>query len=359
MRGPDNSSDFSSGKQSVSKPDRREIVIEGEPLVMSGSGNDLLVGQSDLIRRLREDINKVAGCRTTVLILGETGTGKELVAREIHLKSSRAGRPFVAFNCAAVPKQLIESELFGHVKGAFTGAAETKKGKFMLAHGGSILLDEIGEMKLAMQAKLLRVLQEREVWPVGGTKEIPIDVRVIAATHRDLLRAVKEGDFREDLYYRLNVIELRTPALRERPDDIPLLVSHIAGKVRKGIGLNGSIRFAPDAIDRLCEYPWPGNVRELENVVERLLVMSSSPIITRNDVGAVLPLGADERRRNPADHYLERRLARDREEFEWYRRVLEETKWNLSAAARKLGIKRNTLRSRIKALEERIANRRD
>src|ERR1700678_372951 len=233
---------------------------------------DNIIGSSGAMEKLKQTVRTVASTASTVLIHGESGTGKELVARAVHICSPRATDPFVSVNCGAFPETLLESELFGYVKGAFTGATQNKRGLFEVAGGGTIFLDEISEMTLAMQVKLLRVLQERSVRPVGGTSEISIDVRVIAATNRDLDKAVAENMFREDLYYRLNVIPVRVPPLRERPEDISLLVNHFLKKYAATAG-RSILRIHKDSLDALCHYEWPGNVRQLENTVERAVAL--------------------------------------------------------------------------------------
>src|SRR6202522_367714 len=233
---------------------------------------DNIIGSSGAMEKLKQTVRTVASTASTVLIHGESGTGKELVARAVHICSPRATDPFVSVNCGAFPETLLESELFGYVKGAFTGATQNKRGLFEVAGGGTIFLDEISEMTLAMQVKLLRVLQERTVRPVGGTSEISIDVRVIAATNRDLDKAVAENLFREDLYYRLNVIPVRVPPLRERPEDISLLVNHFLKKYAAAAG-RSILRIHKGALDTLCDYEWPGNVRQLENTVERAVAL--------------------------------------------------------------------------------------
>src|SRR5437868_5626196 len=233
---------------------------------------DNIVGASSAMEKLKETIRTVASTQSTILIYGESGTGKELVARAVHVCSPRAAEAFVSVNCGAFPETLLESELFGYVKGAFTGANQNKRGLFEVAHAGTIFLDEISEMTLTMQVKLLRVLQERLVRPVGGTSEIEIDVRVIAATNRDLDQRVAEGTFREDLYYRLNVIPIRVPPLRERQEDIALLVNHFVKKYAPAAG-KSIMRVNPQSLDALCDYEWPGNVRQLENTVERAVAL--------------------------------------------------------------------------------------
>jgi two-component system, NtrC family, response regulator PilR len=235
---------------------------------------DNIIGASAAMDRLKQTIRTVASTQSTVLIYGESGTGKELVARAVHVCSPRAAEPFVSINCGAFPETLLESELFGYVKGAFTGANQNKRGLFEVAHEGTIFLDEISEMNLTMQVKLLRVLQERCIRPVGGTDEIAIDVRVIAATNRDLDKSVAEGTFREDLYYRLNVIPVQVPPLRERREDIPLLANHFLKKYATSAG-RSIARVSNDSLSALCQYDWPGNVRQLENTIERAVALET------------------------------------------------------------------------------------
>jgi len=234
------------------------------------------VGSSEKIREVLEMAGRVAASDATVLITGESGTGKELLAKGVHYNSLRAEGPFVAVNCAAIPENLIESELFGHVKGSFTGAVKDKEGKFELADGGTLFLDEIGDLRIDLQAKILRVLQERHVDRVGGAAPVPVDVRVIAATNKDIERSVKDGSFREDLYYRLSVIPLQMPPLRERKDDIALLVDHFVKKFNP----SRNVSVTREALDVLTAYGWPGNVRELENAIERASVLRRGDTIT-------------------------------------------------------------------------------
>jgi DNA-binding NtrC family response regulator len=250
-----------------------------------------IVGRSRAIQEIVAKAALVAQTRSTVLLTGETGTGKELVARAIHDQSAQREMPLVKVNCAAIPETLIESELFGHVKGAFTGALTSKRGRFALADGGTIFLDEIGAIGASVQPKLLRVLQEREFEPLGSERTVKVDVRVIAATNRDLAQLVKDGRFQEDLYYRLNVIPVAMPSLRERREDIPLLVDHFVKRhaTRAGKRIDG---VAPDAMAALTELPWPGNVRELENTIERAVVLAATPVLQARDiilVGSVAP----------------------------------------------------------------------
>src|ERR1700745_1210573 len=235
---------------------------------------DNIVGGSPAMEKLKQTIRTVASTQSTILIYGESGTGKELVARAVHVCSPRATEPFVSINCGAFPETLLESELFGYVKGAFTGANQNKRGLFEVADAGTLFLDEIGEMNLTMQVKLLRVLQERCIRPVGGTNEIPIDVRVIAATNRDLEHQVAENEFREDLYYRLSVIPITVPPLRDRREDVPLLVNHFVKKYAGGAG-RAIARVDPESLSALAQYHWPGNVRQLENAIERAIALET------------------------------------------------------------------------------------
>ena len=254
-------------------------------------GKHEIVWQGDTMKRVMAQVEKVAASETRICILGETGTGKELVARTLHERSPRSGGPFVTLNCAAVPAELIESELFGHEKGSFTGAGARHLGKFEQAQRGTIFLDEIGDMPLAMQAKLLRVLEEGEVERIGGDRSITVDVRVIVATHHDLEKLVRDGKFRQDLFHRVFVFPLRLPPLRERREDIPALVEHFASQV---VSANNwkPMCFAPDAIAALQDYAWPGNVRELRNTVERLMLLAASDEVTAETVAQALPNSA-------------------------------------------------------------------
>lgn len=302
-----------------------------------------MIGTSPAMAQVFRVISKVADSDASVMISGESGTGKELVARSIHGQSSRSAGPFVAINCAAIPRDLLESELFGHVKGAFTGAIKDKIGKFVQADGGTIFLDEVGELPLELQPKLLRVVQERMVEPVGGSREQRVDIRIVAATNRDLEQAVQDGQFREDLYYRLAVIPVLLPPLRQRQGDIPLLVQHFCAKHG-----TGQVRFDTAALGVLAAYAWPGNVRELENLVERLLIMRNSDLITVADLpdkltsprvngaapGALFTL--------PAEGYPLEQLER-----EVVVEALERNHWNQTAAARFLHIPRHTLLYRM------------
>lgn len=306
-----------------------------------------IISHSDSMQAVFSLIDKVAATSTNILITGESGTGKELVARSIHAKSQRAHKPFVAINCAAIPAELMESELFGHEKGAFTGAVSRTTGKFEYANGGTIFLDEIASMKLELQAKLLRVLQEREFSRVGSHVNIKVDVRIIAATNHRLDQMTKEGRFRSDLYFRLNVIPVKLPALRDRKNDIGLLSNFFM--LRFNQHLNKRIKgIAPSAMAILEAYPWPGNIRELENMIERLVVLGSDDHwIEEKDLPFDLLL-----REETHDSMGDASLVQARQAFErqYIMRALERSRWNQSGAARALGIHRNTLLQKMKAL---------
>ena len=306
---------------------------------------DEIVGEHPVMARLHGLIAQVARTSTTVLITGESGTGKELVARAIHRHGNRREGPFVAVNPAAIVESLIESELFGHERGAFTGAHQRKLGKFELAQGGTLFLDEIGTLRADLQAKLLRVLQEREIERVGGTRSIKIDVRVIAATNTNLKDAVSRGTFREDLYYRLNVVPIVVPPLRERAQDVPLLAEHFLRRDTRDF--NKRIEgLSPEAVAALRAYRWPGNVRELENVIERCVVLADGPVIQLNDLplDVLLPQQATRVR---AAEALPLNEATDQFERQIVLRVLERVGWNLTEAGRILAIHRNSLRMKL------------
>ncbi len=299
---------------------------------------DAIVGDSEKIREVIALAGRIAPSDATVLVTGESGTGKELLARGIHYSSGRAEGPFVAVNCAAIPENLIESELFGHVKGAFTGAVRDREGKFELADGGTLFLDEIGDLRVDLQAKILRALQERTIDRVGGVKQVDLDVRVISATNKDLEREVREGNFREDLYYRLSVVTLQMPPLRDRKDDIPLLAEHFLRKFSPG----PTVRLAPDALALLTAYGWPGNVRELENVMERASILKRGDTITREDLPEKL-----NRKATGASEVLlnlpEGGLSLEELEKDLIMKALEKHKGNQTRAAEYLRITRPTL----------------
>jgi transcriptional regulator with GAF, ATPase, and Fis domain len=309
-----------------------------------------IVGRSEKLAAVLAELRQVAPADTTVLLLGETGTGKELFARALHEASRRRGKPLVKVNCAAIPAPLMESEFFGHERGAFTGATSKRDGRFTLADGGTLFLDEVGELPLELQGKLLRVLQEGELEPVGSSRTRKVDVRVVAATNRDLGRATAEGRFREDLYYRLNVFPLTLPPLRERGDDVVLLAERFAQKLAARAGRKLA-PLSPEAAARLRAYAWPGNVRELQNVIERAVITASGGQL---NLDRALPAASpgEEARPAAAGAVL---TARDLAELERdnLRRALEATGWRIagdSGAARLLGMAPSTLTSRIKAL---------
>ena len=310
-----------------------------------------LVGSSSSMNRLREMIAMAAPANSRVLISGANGTGKELVARAIHLQSPRHNRPFVEINCAAIPETLIESELFGHEKGAFSGATSMKRGKFELADGGTLFLDEIGDMSLATQAKVLRVLQEQQFTRVGGTKLLNVQVRVIAASNKDLAEEIGKGNFREDLYYRLNVLPIVVPTLKERRDDIPELAQHFLKMHSEEQGMKPK-EFNAQGLEALQRHDWPGNIRELRNLIERLLIMVPKPVIDAPDVEMFLqgraPTGV------PAlsigTNYDSLREARNVFEREVISQKLRENNWNVSKTADELKIERSHLHRKIKLL---------
>jgi len=301
-----------------------------------------IVGESSSIRRVMERVERVAPTDTRVLVTGESGTGKELVARAIHRLSRRSDRPFVEVNCAAIPSELIESELFGHVKGSFTGAVQDRAGKFEQADGGTLFLDEVGDMSMAAQAKVLRALEEGRVTRVGGQKAKEVDVRVVSATNKELDREIEEGGFREDLYYRLNVVPIHVPPLRDRSEDIPLLVEHFVGLMRMREGLPAR-KFSPEAIDRLRDLAWSGNVRELRNTVERLLILSRGERVTPADVELLVGGGA---RRGAEEGLLRSETYadfKDHSERLFLLAKLRENDWNVSETARSLDMPRSNL----------------
>jgi two-component system, NtrC family, nitrogen regulation response regulator NtrX len=309
------------------------------------------IGESDVMRQLMEQVRSAAPTDGRVLIFGENGTGKEVVARTIHALSRRADEPFVEVNCAAIPEELIESELFGHVKGAFTGAGENKKGKFELADGGTLFLDEIGDMSLKTQAKVLRVLQEQTFEPVGGASSVKVDVRVIAATNKDLTDLIGKGTFREDLYFRLNVLPLRVPPLRDRPTDIPPLAQHFLAEFARHYGRSIPV-LDPAALEAMKSYAWPGNVRELRNVVERLTIMGPRGRIMVQDLPPEFMGPAAQPARSEAPDLGDAGPLRDaRERFErWYiARKLRENGNNVTRTAEALGLERSHLHRKLKA----------
>ncbi len=327
---------------------QKQLAEENVRLRREAGGRFEMLGESAALKKVHEQIRRVAPANTRVLILGESGTGKELVARALHEASERAAQPFIKVNCAAIPEELIESELFGHEKGAFTGATANREGKFQQAHHGTLFLDEVGDMSLKAQAKVLRVLQEGELERVGGSQTFRVDVRVIAATNKNLEEEVKQGKFREDLLFRLNVVPLYLPPLRERKEDIAVLIEHFTALYCKENGFRPKT-FSPEAMQRLREHHWPGNIRELRNTVERMVIMTPSEQICAGD----LPLSLQ----TPATSKLGAfqpgvtlREIRDRLEREYIQSCLEATHGNMSQAAELLGIERSNLYKKMKAL---------
>jgi two-component system response regulator PilR (NtrC family) len=315
---------------------------------------DTLLGESTLLRQIRSTIEKLSRSQAPIYISGESGTGKELVARLIHTKGPRADSPFVPVNCGAIPSELMESEFFGHKKGSFTGATNDKQGLFQVAEGGTLFLDEVAELPLHMQVKLLRAIQEKAVRPIGAQQELPTDVRILSATHKDLAKQVEGGLFRQDLFYRLNVIQLDVPPLRRRSEDIPLLVENILGKLARQNSKPG-LTLEAGALQTLCQYSFPGNVRELENILERATTLCDGVTITTSDLQ--LPAGSmntdkavDKQPQDlepgtvPLDAYM------DTIEKDALIKALEQTRYNKTAAARLLGITFRALRYRLKKL---------
>ncbi|QSP96130.1 sigma-54-dependent Fis family transcriptional regulator [Marinobacter salinisoli] len=337
----------------LASPHPEQPATEGDP--------GLILGNSAHIRKLRSQTRKLARSQAPVFISGESGSGKELVARTIHLQGPRSDGPFIAVNCGAIPSELMESEFFGHKKGSFTGAVENKDGLFRSANGGTLFLDEVADLPLAMQVKLLRAIQEKAVRPVGETKEVPVDIRVLSATHKNLAELVQEGLFRQDLFYRINVIELAVPPLRERSDDIPLLANHILNRIAREYECSAA-RLTAAALERLQGYAFPGNVRELENALERAFTLCDDDTIDAGDLqlgngkqppvpgltpGERQPLAAD-MTIPEGDIDLEGYL--ETIERQTIEKALEATRWNKTAAAKKLGITFRALRYRLKKL---------
>ncbi len=326
---------------------QRQLEADNRRLRERLDDDHAMVGESVHMRALRQQIAVAAPTGGRILIYGESGTGKELVARAIHRESQRASQPFVELNCAAIPEELIESELFGHTKGAFTGATQAKRGKFEQSDGGTLLLDEVGDMSLKVQAKVLRVLEEQRFEPVGSNTPIKVDVRIIAATNKLLAEEMERGTFRADLFYRLNVIPFEIPPLRERVEDIPLLVDYFNRKFCASY--KRAIKtFTDDALDRLSSHDWPGNVRELRNTVERVVIMTAKERITADDLPAP---GPSEDKVSPTRYnFASYREGRDAYERNYILRKLSECEGNITHAAEAMGIDRSHLYRRMKAL---------
>jgi two-component system nitrogen regulation response regulator NtrX len=336
---------------------QRQLAAENRALRAKVDRRPVMVGESAVIGRLREQVAMAAPTNGRVLISGENGTGKELVAQSIHDLSQRRTGAFIEVNCAAIPEELIESELFGHTRGAFTGAVADRRGKFELASGGTLFLDEIGDMSLKTQAKVLRALQEQVIEPVGGHQSVRVDVRVLAATNKDLLEEIRAGRFREDLFFRLNVIPIHVPALRERGDDVLVLARHFMAEIAREYGRRVK-QLAPDAEDALRGFRWPGNVRELRNVIERVMIMVAGELIAADDL-AFLGVTAPAHLRDvvpppttPLPGFVGPSLydARDDWERDYIRRALAACDGNISRTSEALGVERSNLYKKMKAL---------
>ncbi len=327
--------------------EKRGLELENKMLRENLLKKCRMIGDSAKIKQLKDQIKMAAQSNSRVMILGESGAGKELVAQLLHETSSRSGGPFIEVNCAAIPQELIESELFGHERGSFTGAFERKKGKFELADNGTLFLDEIGDMSLQTQAKVLRVLETQEFQRVGGSKNIKVDVRIISATNKDLAEEVKKGNFREDLYFRLNVIPLKVPSLRERLEDIPALVDNFLDMFATEYGQQKK-EITEDAVKMLQKQAWPGNIRELKNVLERLVIMTPSRTITAGDMFMPDSPGSD------YFSFSTLRDARDAFERDFIIKKLDENVWNISKTAEVLDMERSNLHRKIKAYDIKV-----
>ncbi len=327
--------------------EKRSLELENRMLRENLLKKCRMVGDSLKMKQLKEQIKMAAQSNSRVLILGESGSGKELVAKLLHENSPRAKGPFIEVNCAAIPQELIESELFGHEKGSFTGAFERKKGKFELADNGTLFLDEVGDMSLQTQAKVLRIIETQEFQRVGGNRNLKVDVRIISATNKDLAEEVKKGSFREDLFFRLNVIPIKVPALRERPDDIPALVDNFLDIFASEYGQQKK-EISDEALKMLQKNPWPGNIRELKNVLERLVIMTPAKTISAGDM--FMP-------ESPGSDYFSigtLKDARDAFERDFIVKKLEENAWNISKTAEVLDMERSNLHRKIKAYDIKV-----
>ena len=326
-----------------------ELKRENRTLKQSIFSEDEMIGSGEGMGKVRELIDQSADSEARMLILGENGTGKELVAREIHRRSGRAQAPFVEVNCASIPESLIESELFGHEKGAFTDAHARRKGKFELANGGTLFLDEIADMSLNTQAKVLRVLQEMEFERIGGEKSINVDVRVIAATNKNIQEEIRSGRFREDLYFRINVIPIFVPPLRDRIEDLLDLIDYFMGKLKRS-GDEPPRRFSEDSLQLLCTYSWPGNIRELKNFIERINIMTEEKVISADSVRRFLTSRTDWENDEPLKGFESMKLNEAKDEFEreFLVKKLEENEQNITRTSRALGITPSHLHNKIK-----------
>jgi two-component system nitrogen regulation response regulator NtrX len=340
--------------------ERRALSARVRALEAAEEASEEMLGGSDVIRKVREQIARVAGTSVRVLITGESGTGKELIARAIHTSSKRANGPFVKVNCAAIPAELIESELFGHERGAFSGAVQKKRGRFELADGGTLFLDEIGDMSLEAQAKVLRALQTGEVIRVGGEKVFTVDVRVLAATNKDLEQEVRAGNFREDLFFRLSVVPIYAPPLRERGSDILLLMRAFLEQLSREHSVHPALTLSPQAEEAIARYAFPGNVRELRNLAERLVILADNPVrledLPPQVLGSSTRPSEGERGRGPApdlDAYgvnLSLKELRELVERDYILKKLDETAWNVTRTAELLGVERTHLHKKLKQL---------
>ena len=330
----------------------KELTIENQRLRYRVKSDivDELTGKSEAISKVKEQIEKVAPTDAWVLITGSNGTGKEIVARAIHKKSKRANRPLIAINCAAIPEELIESELFGHEKGAFTGAHKSHIGKFELAHMGTLFLDEIGDMSLKTQAKILRILQEQKFERVGGNRTIEVDVRVIVATNKDLKKEIEEGRFREDLYYRLNVFPIHVPDLKDRKEDIPILIKEFIDSFCKENGYQ-PIEFTKSAMSKLINYPWPGNVRELKNFTERMLILYAGKEVDVPDLPEEYKNYSNLKNKQNDVRFLDMDFKTAKSEFEreYLASKLKEAKGNISRLSELIGLERSYLHKKLKS----------
>lgn len=325
---------------------QNELKKENKELKNSIEDENIIIGDSESLKRVLETAKRVAITESRILITGENGTGKELIAKEIHKYSKRKDKPFIEVNCAAIPNELIESELFGHEKGAFTGAANKRIGKFELAHSGTLFLDEIGDMSLNAQAKVLKAIEEGKIERVGGTETIDVDVRLISATNKDLQKEISEGNFREDLFHRLNVIPLNIPPLRERKNDIELLINHFNKRISRKYNFTEK-KFSKEAVELLKDQKWSGNVRELKNIIERILIMLPDEQIDKSDIVKLIPTsnGNDSEIFDISNSFQE---FKEKAEKMFIQKQLELNEWNISKTAEVLGIQRSHLYGKMK-----------